>query len=64
MRNFFQVAGQQEQKEIKGKRHHQKKAQKPTGWETIFANHIFDNELYIYIYMKNSYNPIVKRQTN
>ena len=31
MRNFFQVAGQQEQKEIKGKQHHQKKHKNPQG---------------------------------
>lgn len=58
---FFQVAGQQEQKQIKGKQHHQ--AQKSQGGKKYLQiTYLIIN--FIYTYMKNSYNPIVKRQTN
>lgn len=38
--NFFQVAGQQEKKEIKAKGHHQKSGRQLIEWEKIFPNHI------------------------
>lgn len=40
MENFFQVAGQQEKKEIKAKGHHQKSGRQLIEWEKIFPNHI------------------------
>lgn len=60
MRNFFQVAGQQEQKQIKGKQHHQKKHKNPQGGKKYLQiTYLIIN--FIYTYMKNSYNPIVKK---
>lgn len=50
-RNFFQVAGQQEQKQ--GKQHHQKKHKNPQGGKKYLQiTYLIIN--FIYTYMKNS----------
>lgn len=48
MRNFVQVAGQQEQKEIKGNGHHQKKHKNPqSGKKYLQITYLIMNFMYI-----------------